>query len=505
MISFYRTYKSAILALLLLFFFNPLHAQNPKYEMRGIWIATVANIDWPSKPNLSTKEQKKEVLEILDHVAALKFNTVFFQIRPVADAFYQSELEPWSKYLTGESGKAPRPFYDPLEYWITEAHKRGLELHAWINPFRASNGSTDQLSPQHPVHKHAEWMVEYGGKSYFDPGYPQVRKYIANVVKDIITRYQVDGIHMDDYFYPYPIANKEFPDSLSFAKHGAAKQLSSKADWRRDNVNQTISLLHKTIKTIKPSVAFGVSPFGVWRNKTDDEQGSNTKAGITNYDHLYADVLTWLNNKWLDYINPQVYWEMDHPAASFDTIANWWNTHNYNTPVYIGHALYKINKSNEKWKDPHQIPAQIIKSRELKNIEGGVFFSYKHLNRPLLGLCDSLKQNYYHSAALSPIKFQSTQQQNSLLIKRIRHRGNTLKWKMNRKDKNKPLKFVVYHYQSPENSDTSNPDLIYTVTGENHIKIHKNKKNKSTHYFRVSIIDKYREESQVSAPIRIRM
>ena len=262
----------------------------PKYEFRAVWVATVSNIDWPSKPGLSTGEQQNEIIAILDSHQKLGMNAIILQVRPAADTFYQSGLEPWSRYLTGNPGQPPKPFYDPLAFWIKECHNRGMELHAWLNPYRVAQKSIELLAGNHIAFQHSEWILKYGDKLYFDPGLPETRDFVIKVVKDIVARYDVDAIHFDDYFYPYPL-KEDFPDTTSFAKYNRGFKIENKADWRRDNVDITIKTLNDTIKATKPWVKFGISPFGVWRNIADDPKGSNTKAGTTNYDHLYAEVI----------------------------------------------------------------------------------------------------------------------------------------------------------------------------------------------------------------------
>src|SRR3954447_6535662 len=270
----------------------------PQYEFRAVWIATVENIDWPSKKVLPVEKQKEEFVRMLDLHQRNGMNAVIVQIRPVADAFYPSRFEPWSEYLTGRQGQAPNPYYDPLQFMIEETHKRGMEFHAWMNPYRAVfNINRSTISPTHVTRLYPQWFLTYGSTRYFDPGLPEVREHVNKVVKDLVERYDVDAIHFDDYFYPYRIPGKEFPDGATFAKYGNGM---SKEDWRRSNVDSIIVMLGHTIKSVNPRVKFGISPFGVWRNKKDDLRGSDSKAGVTNYDDLYADILLWLQNGWID-------------------------------------------------------------------------------------------------------------------------------------------------------------------------------------------------------------
>jgi len=345
----------------------------PKREMRAVWIATVGNIDWPSRSGLSVDMQQNEMIELLDLAKEYHFNTVVFQIRPATDAFYQSELEPWSQWLAGEQGVAPDPFYDPLEFTIAECRKRGLDIHVWMNPYRAVfDTAKSSVADNHPIKQHPEWFVTYGNKAYFNPGLPETRNHVCHVVADVIRRYNVDAVHFDDYFYPYRISGQEFPDQEAFELNPEGFESSQKEDWRRHNVDLIIRQLHDTIKTIASHVELGISPFGVWRNKEKDNRGSATKAGQTNYDDLYADVLKWQKEGWIDYIAPQIYWHIGKEVADYAVLVDWWNQNAYDCPLYIGHALYRldINSKDKAWQKSKQIDKQIRLNRKNEHIGG---------------------------------------------------------------------------------------------------------------------------------------
>ena len=365
-----------ILAVLLILIGNTSTAQtSPNYEFRGVWIATVENIDWPAKKNLSVAEQKASFTRLLDLHQSNGMNAIVMQIRPTGDAFYPSQYEPWSEYLTGKQGLPPNPYYDPLEFMINETHKRGMEFHAWLNPYRAVfNVFKSSVSPSHITKIHPDWFVVYGDKKYFNPGVPEVRQHTVRVVKDLLTRYDLDAIHMDDYFYPYRIPGKEFPDQKTFEKYNNGL---SKDSWRRSNCDSIIVDIHTVIKNTNPRVKFGISPFGVWRNKSQDPMGSDTKAGVTNYDDLYADILLWLSKGWIDYVTPQLYWERGHKLADYDILLKWWNENGYGKHLYIGHGIYR-GGSNEAWKNKNQIPEQIQALRKYATTQGSVYFSSKH-------------------------------------------------------------------------------------------------------------------------------
>ncbi len=369
------------------------------YEFRGVWIASVENIDWPSKKGLSVADQKAEYIKILDGHLRNGMNAVIVQIRPAADAFYPSQYEPWSEYLNGVQGLPPTPYYDPLEFMITETHKRGMEFHAWLNPYRAVfNMAKSTIAPTHVTKLHPEWFLVYGDKKYFNPGLPEVRTFVNNVVKDIVTRYDIDAIHMDDYFYPYRIAGKEFPDQKDFEKYGNGL---GKDDWRRSNCDSIIYTLSNTIKLANKRVKFGISPFGVWRNKSADPMGSNTKAGQTNYDDLYADILLWLQKGWIDYVVPQLYWERGHKLCDYDVLLDWWNQNSYGKHIYVGHGIYRAN-TNEAWKNKNEIPNQIKQLRQYPTTHGSAYFSSKTFDKNPNGWNDSLRNNYYALPALVP-------------------------------------------------------------------------------------------------------
>ncbi len=390
--------KYLIVVFCFLILFKNSIAQIPSVEMRGVWVASISNLDWPSSNKLSVKEQKNEVLSILNFYEQHNFNCVFLQVRPSADVLYRSKLEPWSKSLTGKQGVKPK--YDPLKFWIKEAHKRNIELHAWINPYRIANSEKEFLSEKHPAVKNPDWIVNYGGKVYYNPALKQCRNHIKNIVTELIHRYDVDGIHFDDYFYPYPVRDEEFPDSLNFTPY--KRKFKSIEDWRRDNVTKTIKELQRTIKSIKPYIQFGVSPFGVWRNQKDDPLGSITNAGVTNYDDLYANVYQWMQKGWIDYVIPQIYWSRNNGAVPFDHLTNWWSRNSNGTNVYIGHAVYKMGNGKKDWEGSDEMIHQIEYNRNDSLTQGSVYFRHEHLKQNKFGFSDSLRNTIYAYPALVP-------------------------------------------------------------------------------------------------------
>jgi uncharacterized lipoprotein YddW (UPF0748 family) len=370
-----------------------------KPEFRGVWVATVDNIDWPSNKNLSSDSQKVEFIRLLNMHQANGINALIVQIRPATDAFYPSPYEPWSEFLTGKQGQPPVPYYDPLDFMLTETHKRGMEFHAWMNPYRAEFSiGKSSISPTHITHLHPDWFLTYGDKRYFDPGNKEVQQYVTNMVTDVVKRYPIDAIHFDDYFYPYRITGQEFPDAVSYAKYGNGL---SKDDWRRSNVDSIILMLSKAIKKENKKCQFGISPFGVWRNIDKDPDGSNTKAGQTNYDDLYADIVLWLKNNWIDYVAPQIYWEFEQKNAPYQTVLDWWSTHSYGKNCYIGLGIYKAG-SNAAWRDKSQLPRQIEALRNTPNVQGMIFFSSKSFDKNPNGWSDSLRLNYFKEQVKTP-------------------------------------------------------------------------------------------------------
>ena len=377
-------------------------ATNPKNEFRAVWIATVVNIDWPKSSTDNVNKQKADFIEILDAYKKLNYNAVIVQIRSVGDAFYPTELAPWSRFLTGKEGQAPKPYFDTLAWMINETHARGFEFHAWLNPYRATMDlNTTLLSPKHDFYQHPDWMIKYGGKYYYNPALPEVQDHLIDIVDEVVKKYDIDAIHFDDYFYPYRVKGEVFNDIAAYQKYGNGLSIEN---WRRSNVNTLVKNISISIKKIKPWVQFGISPFGVWRNKSVDPKGSETEAGQTNYDDLYADPIAWMDNKWIDYLVPQLYWSMDHPRASYSKLLRWWSENSKNTAIYIGNGTYKINAdSDKKWSNPNEIPNQIDITRTYKNVQGNAFFSAKSFLNRNQDVAQLLIENQYKYPALPTV------------------------------------------------------------------------------------------------------
>lgn len=369
-------------------------------SFRGAWIATVANIDWPSAEAVgNTEKQKNEMIFLLDSLESLGLNAIILQVRPTADALYLSEMEPVSHWLTGTQGSwNEQEPWDPLAWTITEAHERNMEVHVWLNPYRVNLAKTDtsSLAPDHIMRRHPEWFWCYAKQWYFNPGLDETREWICTIVQDIVQRYDIQAIHMDDYFYPYPSGKLQLPDTATFRQH--PRGFDNIHDWRRNNVNMAIQDISRTIRECKDSVEFGISPFGVWRNASVDSTGSATRAGITNYDDLYADIRLWIKEGWIDYVLPQLYWEIGKKVADYEILAHWWANEVRGTKckLYIGMAPYRLENASPKtpWGQGNEISRQMHLNRTIPEISGECFYSTKPLLRNPRHVCDSIKTVY---------------------------------------------------------------------------------------------------------------
>ncbi|WP_393055982.1 glycoside hydrolase family 10 protein [Streptomyces sp. LN549] len=372
-------------------------------ELRGMWVATVENVDWPSKPGLSAAEQRAGLIAYLDEAVARRLNAVILQVRPSADALWPSPYEPWAKCLTGVQGKDPG--WDPLGTAVQEAHARGLELHAWFNPYRVANhADPSRLSARHPARLHPEWVVPYGGKLYYNPGLPEVRAFVQDAMLDAVRRYDIDAVHWDDYFYPYPVAGQGFPDGAAYATYGAG--FPDLAAWRRSNTDKLVREMSERIKALKPTVRFGISPFGVWRNASTDPLGSRTEAGVQTYDDLYADTRGWVKKGWIDHVCPQLYWNIGFAPADYAALVPWWGEVVRGTGVdlFIGEALYKAGDPAQSaaWQDPAELSRHVDFAAAYDQVRGHVYFSGKSVVTDRIGAMDRVVADHYRSRARPP-------------------------------------------------------------------------------------------------------
>lgn len=469
--------KKQLFCFVLIFSFQQFFGQNvsPKYEFRAVWIATVANIDWPLNNSLSSGDQKAELVIMLDSLKDAGMNAIFFQIRTECDALYDSKIEPWSYWLTGKQGTPPNPIYDPLEFVIKESHKRGMELHAWFNPYRAVKDTTSyEQSPNHISITHPDWLISSSKYLMLDPGLPEVREHIKSVMEDVLIRYDIDGIHFDDYFYPYgPKISNE--DSLTFAHF--SRGFTNVDDWRRDNINLLMAEVYEIIQSTKPKVKFGISPFGIVRNEYAGTSGFNS------FDVIYCDPLNWLDNKIVDYVTPQIYWEIGHDKADYSKLLPWWAKVTNERHLYVGHFSSRMAARNYQGKSS-ELGDQIRLNRATENVLGSVFFSAKSISRNWNGLADSMKNNFYKNIAVPP-KMVWIDNINPRPVKNLRRidtdSGVLLYWNLpnTAEDDDFPYYYLVYRFEDANNVDLSDPSKIIGKVV-----------NKNTNYFDLTDLEK---------------
>ncbi|WP_448519116.1 family 10 glycosylhydrolase [Rhodoflexus sp.] len=502
-----------------LFFVSPIilaQQTTPKREFRAVWIATVANIDWPSAKGLPTQKQQEEFVNLLDFHKRNGINAVVVQVRPATDAFYFSAQEMWSEWLTGKQGAMPEPYYDPLQFMIAETHRRGMEFHAWINPYRAQfEGDSLRVHPEHITRRKPEWFVTYGKSKVFNPGIPQVRQYIVDIVADIVRRYDIDGIHFDDYFYPYQIQGQIFNDSSTYKQYG--KAFTKIDDWRRDNVNQLIERIALQTRNIKPYVKFGISPFGVWRNRSQDSRGSATQGGQTCYDHLFADIRLWLEKGWIDYVAPQIYFSIEFDKVPYKVLTDWWADNSFGRHVYIGQAPYKAlpnssGSSDPHWANPSQLPEQIRYNRRKSNkIQGSIYFSSKSLVHNPNGFSDSLRNHFYKHTALMPLmpwKKGSPPPTPSGLEVLASKKGALLRWDQPAKIsevENMTKYHAIYRVRANEVLNLDNPAQIIAITGAEPFFLDDNVPADGEYRYAVTALSRLHHESKAAYSPMIRL
>lgn len=473
-----------------------LHAiENPKREFRGAWLHVIGQTQWQNK---STSQAKAYICDQLDKLQSAGCNAVIFQVRPTADAVYKSELEPWSAWLTGQRGKAPDPVWDPMEYAIREAHNRGMEFHAWLNPYRVTSTAKEVLPASHDFYKEPHRFFRYNGQILFNPAYQENRDFICKVVDDIVSRYDVDAVHIDDYFYPYPAPGKSIPDDKSYQAYGKGMKID---DWRRNNVNLLIEQISKTIKERKPWVRFGISPFGIWRNKNNDVRGSES-SGLQNYDDLYADVLLWDEKGWVDYIVPQLYWSLDTKAAPSRKLVQWWNDNIKNTDLYIGQDVKRTMDSPDPGNnDRNELDTKVRLTRRLPRIGGNVWWHGYWVTGNYKGAADSLATKYQSTIALPPVYHGPGKGPNSVKDVKIvkRDDGLFLEWVATKNGTSEsaedPIRYVVYEFYPGESQNLEDSQTIVALTPYNRVMI--NSEDKGVTYA-VTALDRLNRES---API----
>lgn len=439
---------------------------NPKREFRGAWIQCVNN-QWTG---IGRDRMQQTLTYQLDELQKDGINVIMFQVRAEGDALYESKLEPWSRYLTALQGRIPDPYWDPLEWMVEQCHKRGMELHAWINPFRAKTKGTVALAQNHPYFQHPERFFEYDGLLIFDPGIPENHDYICDVACDIISRYDVDGLHIDDYFYPYPAAGLPIPDDATYQRYGNGME---RGDWRRDNVNRFIYKLNRRIKAVKPWVKFGVSPFGIYRNQRSDPNGSATN-GLQNYDDLYADILKWVNSGWVDYNVPQIYWEIGNKAADYDELIHWWSRNAGKRPLIIGQDVERTIKFEDATRPGnHQMIAKYALQRTLPGISGSCQWYAKAVVDNTGGYGTTLRQSYHSTPALQPLmpwidkKAPKPVRKPAIVTTSD---GPAIFWTApsSRKPMDQAVSYAVYRFAKGEKTDISDPRHLVCITRDTH-------------------------------------
>ena len=436
-----------------------------KREFRGAWIQCVNG----QFLGMGTEKMQQTLSYQLDELQKDGVNAIIFQVRPECDALYPSSIEPWSRFLTGVQGEAPSPYWDPLGWMIEACHKRGMELHAWINPYRAKTKTTSQLAANHIASRRPDLTFSYDNQLILDPGRDENREYICKVVTDIVSRYDVDGLHIDDYFYPYPTAGQVIPDANLFRAN--PKGFRDIGDWRRDNVNIFIKELGETIHRLKPWVKFGVSPFGIYRNLKNDPYGSDTN-GLQNYDDLYADVLMWVNNGWVDYCVPQLYWQIGHSAADYETLIAWWNKHAGARPPYIGEDIERTVKyADTNQPGTHQMDAKFRLHQQMPNVKGTVLWYAKTAVDNIGNYGSLLRKKYWRYPALPPSMpfLDNKDPKKPLKVKVVwTDDGPVLFWNEPKAKKwgDKVGRYVVYRFAKGEKVNLRDPSHIVTITSD---------------------------------------
>ncbi len=417
-------------------------------------MATVLNIDYPQNPTINAATLQADFNSQLYRLRQAGINVIYLQVRPAGDAIYPSKLDPWSGFISGKQGTPPVSGFDPLAYAIKTAHAQGIEVHAWVNPYRAHmSTNVSQLAPNHLYFRHPDWIQPYNKRLYLDPGIPAVRAHLGRVIDELLAKYDLNGIHFDDYFYPYPVPGELFPDSLSYAKYGAGQDLAS---WRRSNVNTFVRETYQRIQKAKPWVQFGISPYGVWRNiEQDPQRGSATRASVSSYDNLYGDAIGWAEAGIVDYLIPQLYWSMEYAPASHRVLVDWWikNTPK-TTDLMIGHAAYKVysNDIDPTWKDPNEIPRQIALSRKRDRISGSVFFSAKSLLEGPYTIRQSLNGAYQKPVLLPPRRSAVPVKPVRIKVRKPKktETGNQIIWEVDKRLAEEALPYYYAVYRSTE-------------------------------------------------------
>ncbi len=484
----------------------------PKREFRAVWVATVDNIDWPSRKGLSSDTQQQDFRTLLDKQKSYGMNAVLVQVRAAADAFYARSKEPWSEWLSGEQGKAPDPYYDPMTFMIQESHQRGMEFHAWLNMNRGAHKVSKSIMNDHITKTKPEWFLNYGGYKLFNLGIPEVRDYITEIAVNIVKNYDVDGIHFDDYFYPYAEANEKIRDEETFRKYSDG--FKNIGDWRRHNVDLIIKNISDAIKREKPKVKFGVSPSAVWRNASTDPLGSATQGGQPSYDNLYADTRKWVKEGWIDYITPQIYFSFEFDKVPYKVMADWWAKNSFGRHLYIGHGAYRVKAGSKEigWENANQIARQIRYNRTKPQVSGSIYFSSKSLITNALSVNDSLKKLYYYPALTPTMPWKDKIPPNAPLnvkIRKIADLGVAITWELPSvpaKDGDEIQAFVVYRFEENEAINLENPARILQIIRNEGILscTDKTLNQEKSYIYVVTALDRLQNESVMSNVVKVK-
>jgi uncharacterized lipoprotein YddW (UPF0748 family) len=480
----------------------------PKREFRAVWIATVDNIDWPSSKTMPPSEQRTEFSNLLDFHKRVGMNAVFVQVRAAGDAFYAKSPEPWSEWLTGKQGRQPEPFWDPLDFMIKEAHQRGLEFHAWLNLNRLVHKSSTSVSTENLSHTHPEWIISYDGYKLFDFGIPEVRDFITQVTVNVAKNYNVDGIHFDDYFYPYVVPGQIVQDEATFRKYG--RGFTNKADWRRNNINLLVEQIHNALQEVNPRLKFGISPCGVWRNKGTDPEGSKTYGALASYDDLYADSRKWMKEGWIDYIAPQVYFSSGFGRVPYKNLVDWWTDNSFGRHFYVGMGAYRVGykERDTNWANPKEIPDQVRYFRG-NETDGAIFFSSRSLKNNSLGFVDSLRQDLFRYPALIPTMpwKDSVPPLSPKSLKATLMLNNALElfWEKPdpASDGDGATYYVIYRFEPDEKATAYDPRRIIGMCYEGEKFIDKTVQPGQRYVYYITSVDRLHNESRPIGPLRV--
>jgi len=481
--------------------------KHPKRELRSAWITTFTNLDWPSSKGLTSLQQKNEFLRIVSDFQKNSINAVIGQVRASSDAFYKSKLSPWSEWLTGQQGQAPDSNFDPLKFMVKECHKRNMEFHAWFNPFRAiSHVKFSSIAENHITKKKPEWFFKYGNSVYYNPGIPEVRTYICNIVKEVVKNYDIDGVHFDDYFYPYTIKGEIIPDEKEFKIY--SRGCTSIHDWRRDNINLLIQEVAQVIKTEKKHVKFGVSPLAIWRNHKQDPKGSFTNSGQSSYDNLYCDTKLWIEESWVDYMAPQLYWSTSNKFANYNHLINWWTKNEYKSHLYVGHAIYKLDTKNRHSFGTEELVKQVNISRQNGKVNGNIYFRAKAFVSNHQNFQKTIGESIYKYPSLVPAMkwIDSIAPSKPIKLKaKIENKKVHLSWKSPKYNSadDSAAYFVVYRFDENESISTTFSNKILSIQKNNKFVDTTAALNK--HYkYAVTAVDRLHNESEEFALTKTR-